>query len=110
MKHGRLWQYNTSFVKLLAQAHDYREAWRLATVNRLDLNAIVDYRWPRFLQHASTFVAAVADDQPISDLLAALKVGNICAVGGLYQHAMRPPTTEVSNFLTARKATMPEKW
>lgn len=33
------------------------EAWALATVNRLDLNVLPDYRWPRLLAQADAFVA-----------------------------------------------------
>lgn len=35
------------------------EAWDLATVNRLDLNVLADYRWPRFRAQANAFVAQV---------------------------------------------------
>ena len=28
-------------------------AWELATTNRLDLNVLVDYCWPRFLDQAA---------------------------------------------------------
>lgn len=35
------------------------EAWDLATVNRLDLNVLADYCWPRFLAQADAFVAQV---------------------------------------------------
>lgn len=35
------------------------EAWALATANRLDLNVLADYRWPRLLGAADAFVAQV---------------------------------------------------
>ncbi len=35
------------------------EAWDLATVNRLDLNVLADYRWPCFLGQADAFVEQV---------------------------------------------------
>lgn len=40
-------------------AGEYSHAWELAAVNRLDLNILVDYRWPAFLQRAGEFVAQV---------------------------------------------------
>lgn len=42
---------------------DYSRAWELAAVNRLDLNVLVDYRWPSFLGHAAQFVAQVSAQQ-----------------------------------------------
>ena len=40
-------------------AGDYARAWELATVNRLDLNVLVDYKWPLFLERAAQFAAQV---------------------------------------------------
>lgn len=34
-------------------------AWELACTNRLDLNVLPDYRWPRFLSQAAAFVEQV---------------------------------------------------
>ena len=34
-------------------------AWQLAAVNRLDLNVLPDFRWPRFLGQADAFVQQV---------------------------------------------------
>ena len=48
----------TAVVDALAR-HDYARAWALATINRVDLNLIVDYSWPSFLVHARDFVVAV---------------------------------------------------
>ncbi|CAL5218701.1 g412 [Coccomyxa viridis] len=77
--------------------NNYGDAWRLATVNRVDLNVLVDYAWPRFLEHAGDFVAAVGDDQAVCDLLAALKEGSVTAPGGLYTRALPdPPADQVS--------------
>ena len=39
-------------------------------MNRVDLNVLVDYAWPRFLGRCSQFVAALGDDQAACDLLA----------------------------------------
>ena len=38
---------------------DYASAWALCAANRLDLNLLVDYHWPRFLQSAREFVRQV---------------------------------------------------
>ncbi|GFR43050.1 hypothetical protein Agub_g4056, partial [Astrephomene gubernaculifera] len=42
------------------RGRQYGEAWRLAAIHRVDLNLLVDYRWPAFLSHAAEFVCAVA--------------------------------------------------
>ena len=41
------------------QAHNYAEAWELATANRVDLNIMVDLGWPDFVAHAGEFVRDV---------------------------------------------------
>lgn len=41
----------------------YNEAWDLASTNRVDLNIIVDYNWPQFLQGAKAFVSCVEREQ-----------------------------------------------
>ena len=43
-------------VAAALDARDYAAAWALATTNRLDLNVLVDYRWPEFVAHAREFV------------------------------------------------------
>jgi hypothetical protein len=40
----------------------YREAWRLAVAQRVDLNLLVDDRWPAFLQEAPAFVEVIWGD------------------------------------------------
>ena len=89
------------------QADAFGEAWRLATVNRVDLNVLVDYAWPRFLEHGAQFVAAVGDDQAVCDLLAALKEGSVTAAGGLYAQALPdPPAAQVRPHLPSWCALM----
>ena len=91
----------------IVQADAFGEAWRLATVNRVDLNVLVDYAWPRFLEHGSQFVAAVGDDQAICDLLAALKEGSVTAAGGLYARALpNPPAAQVCHHPLSQRALM----
>lgn len=81
----------------MLQEDDYLQAWQLATVNRVDLNVIVDYAWPRFLQHSRKFVEAVGDDQAVCDLLSALRSDSVTAPGGLYASALPDPDTEPLN-------------
>lgn len=38
------------------RAGDYAAAWRLAVGQRIDLNLLVDDRWPAFLEEAPAFV------------------------------------------------------
>ncbi len=66
-------------------------------MNRVDLNVLVDYAWPRFLEHGRDFVAAVGDDQAVCDLLAALKEGSVTAPGGLYARALPDPPADQVN-------------
>ena len=60
----------------------------------MDLNVLVDYAWPRFLEHGREFVAAVGDDQAVCDLLAALKEGSVTASGGRYARALPDPPAD----------------
>ncbi|KAI8469194.1 MAG: IKI3 family-domain-containing protein [Monoraphidium minutum] len=62
----------------------FREAWRIAAEQRLDLNLLVDDRWPAFLSEAPTLVEAIADPSDLCDLLFALKPTSVLAPGGLY--------------------------
>lgn len=75
--------WNPQSSKFL-QAGDHAAAWEAAIVNRVDLNVLVDYAWPAFLDAAPAFVASVAADSDIADLLAALKPGSVVAADGLY--------------------------
>ncbi|KAF5832885.1 IKI3 family-domain-containing protein [Dunaliella salina] len=66
------------------QARAYAAAWELATTNRVDLNLLVDWNWPAFLYDVPAFVAAVPAPSDLTDLLFALRPGNMCHEGGLY--------------------------
>jgi len=66
------------------QARAYAAAWELATTNRVDLNLLVDWNWPAFLYDVPAFVAAVPAPSDLTDLLFALRPGNMCDEGGLY--------------------------
>ena len=58
--------------------------------HRVDLNLVVDYGWPLFLQHGPQFVDEVDDDQDLVDLLSALNEHNITAAGNLYAGLAAP--------------------
>ncbi len=67
---------------------DYASAWRLATVDRLDLNVLADFKWPRFLGQAVDLVNAVGSDVDIADFVAGLAPGSVTGPGGLYADAL----------------------
>ncbi|GIL71049.1 hypothetical protein Vretimale_4117 [Volvox reticuliferus] len=67
---------------------DFAEAFRLASVQRVDLNLLVDYGWPSFLAAAASFVAAVPRPSDLCDLLFALRPGSVLAEGGAYAGAL----------------------
>ena len=66
------------------QEKDYGSAWDLAIDNRVDLNVLVDYCWPAFLEDAPQFVQQVPGDQDQADLLASLRPGSTATGDGLY--------------------------
>eukprot|EP00983_Pelagomonas_calceolata_P092093 1157626-Pelagomonas_calceolata.AAC.15 len=51
---------------------------------QVDLNLLVDWNWPAFLYDVPAFVAAVPAPSDLTDLLFALRPGNMCDEGGLY--------------------------
>jgi len=67
---------------------DYASAWRLATVDRLDLNVLADFKWPRFLGQAVDLVNAVGSDVDLADFVAGLAPGSVTGAGGLYANAL----------------------
>ena len=50
-------------------------------MNRLDLNVLADYRWPRLLGAADAFVQQVPGDADIADYLSSLAEGSTAAPG-----------------------------
>lgn len=63
---------------------DYRRAWSLATINRLDLNVIADYKWPRIVETIQHFMTCVDSDTDVSGFLQALTPDSVVATNGLY--------------------------
>lgn len=53
-------------------ANRYAAAVQESAADRLDLNVLVDFQWPRFIDHAAEFVKQVKAES-ISDLLSALR-------------------------------------
>ena len=78
---------------------DYASAWRLATVDRLDLNVLADFKWPRFLGQAVDLVNAVGSDVEIADFVALLAPGSVTGAGGLYEDALAEvlPTEKIGS-------------
>ena len=71
----------------------------------MDLNLLVDYGWPRFLQTAADFVRQVPDDQDLMDLLSAVRDDSVIAEGGLY--AGLPPAEMPGPEVDCRPAPRP---
>ena len=65
-------------------ARDWRRALALASTHRIDLNLIVDYAWPAFVERASDFVAAAGDDGAVCELLGALAPVSTLAHGAAH--------------------------
>lgn len=82
-------------VAALLDESDYKGSWKMATVNRLDLNILVDYRWPRFLYHAADFLLAVGSDMEVATFIASLNENSCVDVGGAYHNLV--PSTCASN-------------
>lgn len=89
MQRGNLEGFNPRLLTLAAicdalESHHYSRAWDLAVTNRVDLNLLVDYAWPRFLDHAQQFVAAVQNPSDLCDLLFALQQSSVLQEAGMY--------------------------
>ncbi|KAG2445393.1 hypothetical protein HXX76_000015 [Chlamydomonas incerta] len=72
---------------------DFAEAWRLAALQRVDLNLLVDWGaggWRAFAAPAAAaeFVAAVPRPADLCDLLFALRPGSVLEEGGAYAGAL----------------------
>ena len=78
---------------------DFALAWRLASVDRLDLNILADYKWPRFLDQAGAFVEALQSDVDVADFVAGLTPESVTGSGGLYAAVL------VNNTATTIPAT-----
>lgn len=89
MQRGNLEGFNPRLLTLAAicdalESGNYSRAWDLTVTNRVDLNLLVDYAWPRFLDHAEQFVSAVQDPSDLCDLFFALQQSSVLQQGGMY--------------------------
>ncbi|WIA32299.1 hypothetical protein OEZ86_003144 [Tetradesmus obliquus] len=66
------------------EQQQHSKAWQLAVTHRVDFNLLVDYAWPRVVQNAAQFVAAVRDSSDLCDLLFALQPGSVLQQGAVY--------------------------
>lgn len=75
------------------RAGRYADAYALAAKQRVDLNLIVDYGWPKFVSAAEDFVADVDSPDAVMELLEALTNDDVTAPGGIYEEISRlyPP-------------------
>ena len=75
------------------RAGRYADAYALAAKQRVDLNLIVDYGWPKFLSVADDFVADINSPEAVMELLEALTESDVTAEGGIYEELARlyPP-------------------
>lgn len=53
---------------------DYSAAWRLATINRVDMNDLVNYGWPKLLDNVRAFIDGVGRDTEVAGFLQSLEV------------------------------------
>ncbi len=65
-------------------ARDYGAAWQLATSQRVDVNLLVDFRWPDVLSHAQALASGLPGVDALCELLLALRPTSVLAPGGPY--------------------------
>ena len=68
----------------------FAAAAALAARHRVDLNLLVDYRWPRFLARAEAFVRDVRDPDVVAEIIECLREDDVTAPGGVYAHLPKP--------------------
>lgn len=84
---------------------DFRGAVAEAAAQRVDLNLLVDFCWPVFLEQAGDFVRQVAPGD-VCDMLAALRPDNCLAEGERYSGAL-PSGMQEAHDTAARQAGGP---
>lgn len=78
----------------LARLHRKKDsAFRLAASNRLDLNVLIDYRWPAAESDATALVEGVRTPAALSDLIMGMSDASVCVKGAVYEaiHAGEGP-------------------
>lgn len=63
---------------------DYKKAWNLSSVNRLDLNILVDYQWPSLVDNIEAFMDSVGSDVEVSGFLQSLSPHSVLGKSGIY--------------------------
>jgi len=82
--------------------NDYGKAWRLSSVNRLDLNILLDYRWPSLLENIEAFMQSIDSDVEVSGFLQSLSTHNVLGKSGIYSSVIGSNSFgEVSNKINA---------
>lgn len=94
-------------VACALRAGRYKDAYKLAAKQRVDLNLIVDYGWPNFIDAAEAFVKDVDSAEAIMELLESLDDEDITAPGNIYEELVRlyPPTVGVKTEDTGSGGT-----
>lgn len=99
------------------KVQDFKTAWVMATMHRVDLNIMVDYNWPHFLKETCRFVSALqspevhcdtvrslASVQDICDLMTALRQKSLFETGSIYCVSL-PDSQAAQEDLTEEKVT-----
>ncbi|KAI8113033.1 hypothetical protein M9435_003039 [Picochlorum sp. BPE23] len=76
------------------EEQQFKKAWTLATVNRLDLNILSDYKWPQILDTMSSFMESIQSDVDVAGFLQALSDTSVLGKGGLYSSVLRSSSTD----------------
>lgn len=76
------------FIASALGRNEYKKALDLAISNRVDVNILVDYDWPQFVEEANTVVQQIDNDHELSEVLLALTESSVAAEGGLYHNAL----------------------
>lgn len=80
--HPRLFVLLEIISALKEKSH--KKAWKLATENRVDLNAIVDFDLKQFITDIPNFIEALSSPDDLCDLVIALHEDSVFESGGLY--------------------------
>lgn len=94
-------------------AGDYRKAWNLASVNRLDLNILADYRWPSLVENVASFMNSVGSDVEVSGFLQSLSSNSVLGKGGVYSTVImyddtKEPIDKIVTICTAVQSYIKE--
>lgn len=77
-------------------AHQYGNAMEEAASHRVDLNVLVDFQWPRFIDNVGEFVKQVKADS-VCDLLSSLRPESCLSEGQIYASDLARPAEVVAD-------------